>query len=117
MLSRSAFAPRHKNSHKADTWKRCPRYLQWLRGRRCALDGRGGCGGRIEAAHIDYAGLKGVGSKVEDKNAIPLCSDHHRSQHAVGWPTFEGNFKFNGLIAAQAYWHAWPGRRAWELAQ
>jgi hypothetical protein len=71
----------------------------------------------MEAAHVDYAGDKGMGTKVSDRFAIPLCSDHHALQHAVGWQTFEGNFKFNGLIAAQAYWHAWPGRVAWEAGQ
>lgn len=114
-LSRTAFQPRRRNAgrpkHKT-AWS----YLAWLRGRPCALDNRGGCGGRMEAAHVDYAGDKGMGTKVSDRFTIPLCSDHHRSQHQWGWESFEANFKFNALLAAQAYWHAWPGRRSWEEA-
>lgn len=114
MLSASAFKPRKQNSHRADAWKRCAPFLQWLRGRPCMLVERGGCGGKIEAAHVDYAGDKGMGTKVHDKHCIPLCSDHHAAQHSWGWQTFEGNFKINALIAAAAYWHAWPGRVSWE---
>jgi hypothetical protein len=81
MLRSSAFAPRKKNSHKADFYLRAPSFLQWLRGRNCLLCDKGGCEGRIEAAHVDYAGGKGVGIKVADRFSIPLCSAHHRAQH------------------------------------
>jgi hypothetical protein len=75
------------------------------------------CGGKIEAAHVDYAGGKGMGSKVADKNAIPLCSFHHRTQHDKGWTVFERtHFRMPGMAyaAAQQFWKAWPGRIAWE---
>ncbi|WP_293921078.1 hypothetical protein [Sphingobium sp. UBA5915] len=114
MLRSSAFAPRKKNSHKADFYLRAPSFLQWLRGRNCLLCDKGGCEGRIEAAHVDYAGGKGVGIKVADRYAIPLCSAHHRAQHNWGWQTFEDNFRIDALEASKAYWNAWPGRRAWE---
>ena len=117
MLSRSAFKPRKQNSHKADAWKRCPQFLQWLRGRPCLLVDRGGCDGKIVAAHVDYAGGKGMGTKVPDMHAVPMCGGfhgHHAAQHAWGWKTFEANFKINALEAAKAYWQAWPGRRQWE---
>lgn len=115
MLRRSAFAARKKNSHKADAWKRIPAFLQWLRGRPCRLVEKGGCEGRIEACHIDYAGDKGMATKVSDKWAIPMCSEHHRVQHNVGWRIFEENFKFDALEDAKAYFAAWPGRAKWEL--
>lgn len=38
-----------------------------------------------EAAHV---GLRGLGSKCSDREAIPLCAEHHRigpdSHHALG---------------------------------
>jgi hypothetical protein len=120
MLARSAFAPRKRNSHRADAWKRAPQFLQWLRGRNCLLADKGGCDGKIEAAHVDYAGDKGMGTKVSDQNAIPLCSEHHRVQHSWGWKTFETNFGLGlggALLAAEAFWKAWPGRVNWEASR
>jgi hypothetical protein len=117
MLNRRAFAPRIENSHRADTLLRAPGFRQWLRGRDCWLAGCGGCGGRMEAAHVDYAGGKGVSLKVHDKFCIPLCAEHHRVQHAWGWDTFEANFgksPGDAKLAAEAYWQAWPGRHGWE---
>ena len=120
MLRAAAFKPRKQNSHRADAWKRVPGFLQWLRGRPCLLCDRGGCDGKIVAAHVDYAGDKGMGTKVHDRFAIPLCggfNGHHAAQHAWGWDTFEANFKINALEASKAYWAAWPGRRAYEESQ
>lgn len=117
MLARTAFAPRKKNSRKADFYLRAPSFLKWLRGRPCMLEGKGGCGGKIEAAHVDYAGGKGVSLKVADKFCVPLCSEHHRAQHSWGWNTFEGNFGMapgDTALAANAYWNAWPSRVKWE---
>jgi hypothetical protein len=117
MLSRTAFAPRKQNSRKADFYLRAPGFLQWLRGRPCLLVDKGGCAGKIEAAHVDYAGGKGVGIKVHDKHCIPLCSEHHRVQHAWGWKAFEANFGMSpgdALLSAEAFWNNWHGRKAWE---
>jgi hypothetical protein len=116
MLSVST-RPRHRNSRKADFMLRAPQFRQWLRGRDCLLADKGGCSGKIEAAHVDYAGGKGVGLKVHDRFSIPLCSEHHRVQHGWGWDTFEQNFKLGiggAKEAAAQFWAAWPGRRAWE---
>jgi hypothetical protein len=115
MLARSAFRPRRQNSHRADATKRAPGYLQWLRGRPCRLADRGGCAGKVRACHVDYAGDKGMATKVSDRHAIPMCDEHHRCQHTWGWQTFEANFKINALADAAAYWTAWPGRFAWEI--
>ena len=117
MLTRVDTRPRHRNSRKADFHLRAPSFRQWLRGRACMLAEKGGCEGKIEAAHVDYAPGKGMGLKVADRYCIPLCSEHHRVQHAWGWNTFEENVQIRlggSLIAADAYWQAWPGRRAWE---
>lgn len=123
MLGQSAFRARRKNSHKADFWKRAPSFLQWLRGRPCRLEDRGGCWGKIEACHVDYAGShesvdpadgKGTASKVHDRYCIPMCSGHHKEQTDWSWPRFEANYRIDGLEDSKAYWAAWPGRRAWE---
>lgn len=125
MLSRSALKPRHRNAPRPAE-KSAPQFLQWLRGRQCAVaaTGRAGaveaCEGKIEAAHVDYAGGKGVGTKVADRFAIPLCSYHHARQHAVGWDTFDRHWLGGvsmALFMAADYWRAWPGRIAWERKQ
>jgi hypothetical protein len=116
MLARSAFRPRRQNSHRADSWKRAPGFLQWLRGRPCMLSEHGGCGGKVRACHVDYAGDKGMGTKVHDRHAIPMCDDHHGAQHTWGWTSFEANFRINALSASAAYWQAWPGRSAWDAS-
>jgi hypothetical protein len=70
----------------------------------------------MEAAHVDHGGDKGMGTKVSDKNAIPLCSGHHGRQHQRGWLTFERECLAgkSAVDLAVAYWTAWPGRAAWE---
>jgi hypothetical protein len=55
-----------------------------------------------------------MGTKVNDRHAIPMCDDHHEAQHRWGWQTFEANFKINALADAAVYWAAWPGRFEWE---
>jgi hypothetical protein len=113
MLARSAFKARRQNAPRP-AWKVAGAFLQWLRGRPCLLADRGGCEGRIEAAHVDYAGDKGMATKVSDRFAVPMCAEHHRAQHSWGWKTFEAIFKINALEASKAYWQAWPGRVRWE---
>jgi hypothetical protein len=82
-----------------------------LRGREC-LVGNGNCEGKIQAAHVDYAGGKGVGTKVRDSASVPLCALHHFTQHQAGWTTFEETFLGgvgNALRSANTYWRAWHG--------
>lgn len=89
-------------------------FLQWLRGRDCFLSESGECEGGMEAAHVDHAGGKGMGTKVADRHAIPLCSRHHREQHNMGWAWFQEMFVFDAVNVAAQYWAKWPGRIAWE---
>ena len=56
-------------------------YLDWIREQPCAI-----CEQRpVEAAHV---GLRGMGQKCSDYEAIPLCPDCHRigehSHHVLG---------------------------------
>jgi hypothetical protein len=112
--------PRKRNAPRIAE-KSAPGFLQWLRGRECYASCRlaadGSCDGKIEAAHVDYAGGKGVGTKVADRYAIPLCAAHHRLQHDRGWKWFDVNMLAGagqGLEAAEQFWFLWPGRIAWE---
>lgn len=65
-----------------------PDYLKWLRAQRCAC----GCleGPPCDAAHLRASSLEydkplaGMGSKPDDRWALPLKHFHHMGQHAVG---------------------------------
>lgn len=108
--------PRKRNSARVAA-KSAPSFLQWLRGRECVFHFMGGCAGRIEAMHLDFAGGKGVGTKVADRYALPACTAHHRLQHDKGWATFcklAATTKESLLATAEFLWTRWPGRVAWE---
>jgi hypothetical protein len=105
-------SPRKRNAPRP-AYKSAPQFLQWLRGRQCAVNGAE-CSGKIEAAHVDHGGDKGMGTKVSDKFAVPMCSFHHLNQHSRGWLTFQAKHDIDALAAARAYWWAWPGRFKWE---
>ena len=108
--------PRKRNAPRLAE-KSAPAFLQWLRGRACFLSESGECEGKIEAAHVDHAGGKGMGTKVADRHAIPLCSGHHRAQHVMGWRSFEEAYFFGAVGVAASFWGRWPGRVAWERKQ
>jgi hypothetical protein len=114
-------SPRRKNAPRPAE-KSAPQFLQWLRGRACVfrvIDGAR-CEGKIEAAHLDWAGGKGIGTKVRDSAAVPMCSGHHRLQHNKGWATFMREREVNKTLMLEAackFWSAWPGRIAWERKQ
>lgn len=119
MLAANITAPRHKNAGRPPE-KAAPGFLQYVRGRGCIFARMGGCSGKIEAMHLDFAGGKGVGTKVADRYAVPGCAGHHALQHRKGWQTFMrlmGTSANELLIAAARLWHAWPGRPAWERKQ
>lgn len=111
MLQRAALRPRKRNAGRPAE-KSAPAFLQWLRGRPCVIDNQD-CEGKMEAAHVDYAGDKGMATKVSDRFAVPCCSYHHAQQHRVGIRTFETMHRKNLLALANEYWMAWPGRIAW----
>jgi len=106
-------SPRRKNSKKADYARRSPEHLQWLRGRPCTVGRREGCGGKIEAAHVDHAGGKGVGIKVADWKAVPLCADHHAELHR-GAKTFEAKYKIDLVATAEAFARRSPHKAGWD---
>ena len=112
------FDPRPRNRNAGRPPEKDARgFLQFIRGRDCLFVDQGGCEGKIEAAHLDFAGGKGIGTKVADKFAVPMCAGHHRMQHKLGWQTFMVTMKASAhelLTIAQRLWFAWPGRVAWE---
>lgn len=114
-MMRVNISPRRKNAPRP-AWKVAEGFRKWLRGRPCAADGYGLCEGRMEAAHVDHAGDKGIGTKASDRFCIPLCSGHHARQHSRGWKTFERECLGgkSAVAMSEAYWNAWPGRVAWE---
>lgn len=105
--------PRHKNASRP-VWKVAKAYLQWLRGRNCAVAHLGGCGGRMEAAHTPDPQSKGMGTKAADHNAIPLCTVHHRQHTTQGWSAIGLTRELAQQMAGQ-YWRAWKGDKG-ELA-
>ncbi len=111
-MLRADTRPRHKNARRPPE-KDAPGFLQYLRGRRCILSRTGECRGKIRACHVDYAGDKGMATKVADKHSVPMCDGHHQEQHDTGWQTFEAKYRINCLSLAAQFWAAWPGFRAW----
>lgn len=118
MLGPAALRNRHRNAPRP-AWKVADAFRQWLRGRPCACEGKNpDCGGLIRSAHVDYAGSKGMGTKVADCDCIPLSDNCHRLQHQIGWKSFETAFLKglgSALLMANEYWRAWPGRAKWEI--
>jgi hypothetical protein len=111
MLSQRAFQPRKQNSHRADEWKRCEPYLAWLRKRPCFLtlqDPSHVCFGKVRACHYDPWGDKGMGTKVSDNAAMPICDGGHAEQtDQLGWPLFEEKYNFDGRDVVTRYWLQW----------
>lgn len=73
---------------------RCPSHLAWVRGHECAVMGGigGGCGGKIEAAHVRIGTDGCTGVKPSDTWAIPLCANHHAEQHRIGELSLERKY-------------------------
>lgn len=117
-LSASAFKPRLRKSGREHDGKRFPSHLAWLRKRPCLVEGRKGhiCKGRMEAAHVDSAGGKGIGLKVADFHAVPLCSDAHALLHAHGQDTWQAYFEVDLIAAGKQYAAASPHKHLWEAA-
>lgn len=106
-------APRRKNAPRP-AWKVATAYRQWLRGRCCAVEARGGCSGPMEAAHTPDPASKGLGTKAADHNCIPLCRGHHMLHTSKGWSAI-GLTRERAQALAEAYWRAWNGDKG-ELA-
>lgn len=99
--------PRRRNAPRP-AWKVEKAFNQWLRGRPCAVEARGGCFGKIEAAHTPDPASKGIGTKAADHNCIPLCHGHHHEHTVKGWSAI-GLTRETAQALAGEYWRLWPG--------
>lgn len=105
--------PRHRNAPRP-AWKVATAFHQWLRGRPCFVAYRGGCEGKIEAAHTPDPMSKGMSTKAADHNAIPLCRFHHQLHTSKGWSAI-GLTRDTAQTASGSYWRLWKGDKG-ELA-
>lgn len=104
---------RHKNSGKAKLSREFPSHKRWVRGFACACFRHDNCEGKIEAAHVDYAGGKGMGLKVADYHIAPLCAAHHAESHRIGIHTFEARYGVSLLAEAEKLAKVSPYRDQW----
>lgn len=112
-MLRADIRPNKRNAPRP-AWKVQKAFAQWIRGRRCAFEARGGCSGPIEAAHTPDPQSKGVGTKAADHNVIPACQAHHRLHTVKGWSAV-GLTREQAQALAADYWRRWPGDKG-ELA-
>ena len=80
---------------------RCKEHLRFVASQPCAICGRS----PSHAHHVRHAQCRGLGLKVSDEFAVPLCATHHRQIHTTGkerewWQ--ERNI--DPLILASALW-------------
>lgn len=61
-------------------------FLDYVKSRPCLLLGKYGhvCSGPVDANHITPKGGGKVGSKVDDKRALPFCRALHEHYHFLG---------------------------------
>lgn len=108
--------PRIRNSGRQHEGKRAPAYLQWLRGRPCAV-ANDDCDGRMEAAHVRIGTGGGMGVKPSDWFCLPMCEYHHSQQHRVGEASFARMHGIKSMVdLALSYWAAWAGKFKWDQA-
>jgi len=60
--------------------RKCPEYLEYIRGQCCLCCGKFGC----EAHHIRETENAGIARKADDYQVISLCPDCHRYYHIKG---------------------------------
>lgn len=65
--------------------RKCPEYLEYVRGQCCLCCGQFGC----EAHHIRESEEAGVARKADDWETVPLCKLHHFAYHNKGREWFE----------------------------
>jgi hypothetical protein len=72
-VRRSAIVRRAPNRNPGDD----AQYLKWLRAQACIVCASGRY---VEAAHV---GARGLGQTCPDRQAVPLCREHHRTGKAA----------------------------------
>lgn len=81
----------------------------WVKDRNCVLNK--GCSGIVQAHHLlkPFDGSRGMGMKANDKNAIPLCLNHHTLLHTrygteANLFNDHGLSELTGMIVAEKLW-------------
>ena len=83
------------------------KHLDFIRSLPCCI-----CGDdtTVEAAHIRFAcaevgkRMVGKGEKPDDIWTVPLCGEHHRTQHKIGERRFWHEFGRDPIKIALALW-------------
>ena len=98
---------------------RLPAHLRFIRSHDCSIAGkpRHVCGGPIEAAHVRIGTDGGTGMKPGDNWALPLCSEHHASQHRIGEQSFEKRHGIDMKAIAAEMWLRSPAGIRYRKAQ
>jgi hypothetical protein len=89
---------------------------QWIRGRRCILDGFPGhvCHGRIECCHVRTGTDGGLGVKPSDFWAYPGCGlVAHLEQTVEGEAAFERKYNLSLKASARRYAAESPHKMDW----
>ena len=97
---------------------RDPGYLAFLRERCPCIVALGFTSryslGKCDAAH---GPVNGRGSKGPDNEALPLCREHHREQHSIGFRAFQEKHGFEWLREAAAHYTAYQiSREAYQVS-
>jgi hypothetical protein len=66
-------------------------YLIWLRSQTCIVCASGRY---VEAAHV---GPRGLGQKCPDRQAVPLCREHHRTGKTAHHVLGKAFWQYHGL--------------------
>jgi hypothetical protein len=85
------------------------KHLRYIRGLPCVV-----CGNptSTEAAHIRFSSIQfnkrqvGIGEKPDDRWTVPLCGEHHRTQHQENERAFWAAHRINPLSVADELWSA-----------
>lgn len=87
--------------------KRNEPYLEYLRCQRCDNHKWGVCWGDIVPCHTPHAASNGMGTKVDDRMAIPMCVGCHNQQHQKGWVSFCKKYGLNYEQRREYHWAKW----------
>jgi hypothetical protein len=93
---------------KDDAAKVAKDHLAWIHELPCLITGKMG----VEAAHISYASKiwakpdRGMGRKADDRWTVPLCTNAHAEQHAMGERAFWKKYGIDPLVVACRLWEA-----------
>lgn len=79
-----------RNINKKELPRKCPEYLEYVRGQCCLCCGKFGC----EAHHIKETEKSGVARKADDWQTLSLCSECHRFYHTKGQDWFNERIKW-----------------------